>query len=100
MQIKATKFRQLVKWFALDLTATNTAKLIGISVRSVNSIYLGIRLRMAEDYEVATPLKDAVDVDESYFGVHRVRGKHGRRGAYGKTIVFGFQSKLGSKIKM
>jgi len=88
-----------VKWFALDLTATNTAKLIGISVRSVNSIYLGIRLRMAEDYEVATPLKDAVEVDESYFGVHRVRGKRGR-GAYGKTIVFGFQSKLGSKIKM
>uniref|UniRef100_A0A2X0QUI9 Transposase n=1 Tax=Candidatus Nitrotoga fabula TaxID=2182327 RepID=A0A2X0QUI9_9PROT len=73
-RISEAKFRQLVKCFALDLTATNTAKLIGISVRSVNSFYLGIRLRMAEDCEVATPLKDAVEVDESYFGAHRVTG--------------------------
>lgn len=93
-RISEAKFRQLVKCFALDLTATNTAKLIGISVRSVNSIYLGIRLRMAEDCEVATPLKDAVEVDESYFGAHRVRGKRGR-GAYGKTIVFGLLKRQG-----
>ena len=33
-------------------------------------------------------MQGAVEVDESYFGAHRVRGKRGR-GAYGKTIVFG-----------
>lgn len=29
-----------------------------------------------------------IELDESYFGAKRVRGKRGR-GAYGKTIVFG-----------
>ena len=87
-RISEAKFRPLVRCFALDFTATSTAQLIGISVRSVNSIYLKIRLRMAEACELATPLKDAVEVDESYFGARRVRGKRGR-GAYGKTIVFG-----------
>jgi transposase-like protein len=93
-RISEAKFRQLVRCFALDFTATSTAKLIGISVRSVNSIYLKIRLRMAEACELATPLKDAVEVDESYFGARRVRGKRGR-GAYGKTIVFGLLKRQG-----
>ncbi|WP_124946060.1 IS1595 family transposase [Sulfurirhabdus autotrophica] len=93
-RISEAKFRQLVRCFALDFTASSTAELIGISVRSVNSIYLKIRLRMAEACEVATPLKDAVEVDESYFGARRVRGKRGR-GAYGKTIVFGLLKRQG-----
>jgi transposase-like protein len=93
-RISEAKFRQLVRCFALDFTAMSTAELIGISVRSVNSIYLKIRQRMAEACEVATPLKDAVEVDESYFGARRVRGKRGR-GAYGKTIVFGLLKRQG-----
>ena len=35
-----------------------------------------------------------VEVDESYFGPHRVRGKRGR-GASGKTIVFGLHKRGG-----
>lgn len=93
-RISEAKFRQLVRCFALDFTATSTAELIGISVRSVNNIYLKIRLRMAEDCEIASPLKGAVEVDESYFGARRVRGKRGR-GAYGKTIVFGLLKRQG-----
>jgi len=49
---------------------------------------------MAEACEVATPLKDAVEMDESYFGARRVRGKWGR-GAYGKPIVFGLLKRQG-----
>ena len=60
----------------------------GISVRSTNSIFLKIRHQIAEHCELISPLQCAVEVDESYFGAHRVRGKRGR-GAYGKTIVFG-----------
>ena len=37
-----------------------------------------------------------IEVDESYFGAHRVRGVRGR-GAKGKTIVFGL-SKRGDKV--
>ena len=93
-RISEAKFRQLVQCFALDFTATSTAKLIGISVRSVNSIYLKIRQRVADACEIASPLKGAVEVDESYFGARRVRGKRGR-GAYGKTIVFGLLKRQG-----
>ena len=80
-----------MRCFVMDFTATDTAEMIGVSVRSVNSIYLKLRARLAESCELASPLQGAVEVDESYFGARRVRGKRGKRerGAYGKTIVFG-----------
>ncbi|WP_130803015.1 IS1595 family transposase [Acinetobacter ihumii] len=93
-KITEAKFRQLIRCFALDLTASNTAELIGISVRSTNSIFLKIRHRIAEHCELISPLQGDVEVDESYFGAHRVRGKRGR-GAYGKTIVFGLLKRNG-----
>ena len=93
-KITEAKFRQIVRCFALDLTASNTAELIGLSVRSTNTIFLKIRHRIAEHCEIISPLQGAVEVDESYFGAHRVRGKRGR-GAYGKTIVFGLLKRNG-----
>ena len=45
-KISEAKFRQIVRHFALDLTATECAALSGVSVRSINSIYLRIRERM------------------------------------------------------
>ncbi|CAB1209899.1 IS1595 family transposase [Acinetobacter bouvetii] len=93
-RITEAKFRQLIRCFALDLTASNTAELIGLSVRSTNSIFIKIRHRIAEFCEIESPLQGAVEVDESYFGAQRVRGKRGR-GAYGKTIVFGLLKRQG-----
>lgn len=93
-KIKEAKFRQLVRCFALDFTACSTAELVGISVRSVNTIYLKIRQRLAEFCEQDSPLQGAVEVDGSYFAAHRVRGKRGI-GAYGKTIVFGLLKRHG-----
>jgi transposase-like protein len=78
----------------MDLTATVTATLTGISVRSINSIYLKLRSQIATSCEQQSPLQGAVEVDESYFGPRRVRGKRGR-GAYGKTIVFGLLKRDG-----
>ena len=43
---------------------------------------------MAAWCEQESPLSGTVEVDESYFGPHRIRGKRGR-GAGEKTIVFG-----------
>jgi hypothetical protein len=40
-------------------------------------------------------LQWVVELDESYFGAKRIRGKRGR-GAYGKTIVFGIYKRNGS----
>ena len=87
-KISEAKFRSLVRCFSEDLTATQTAQFTGLSVRSVNSIFLRIRRRLAEACESQSAYSGIVEVDESYFGPHRVRGKRGR-GAGGKTIVFG-----------
>lgn len=50
-KITEAKFRQLVRCFALDFTASSTAELTGISVRSMNTVYLKIRQRLAESCE-------------------------------------------------
>ena len=88
-KISEARFRRLLRLFALDLTASDAARLSGLSVRSVNDIYLRLRERLAYACEEAGRFTSGqVEVDESYFGPKRVRGKRGR-GAGGKTIVFG-----------
>jgi transposase-like protein len=87
-KISEAKFRQLVRLFAMDLTATDTAELTGLSVRGTNTIYQRIRLRMAQYCRTQSPFEGELEADESYFGPKRIRGKRGR-GAGRKTIVFG-----------
>src|SRR5271165_4132975 len=87
-------FRRLIRIFALDLTATEAAAVTGLSLRSVNTVYLKLRGQMARWCEAQNPLAGEVEVDESYFGPRRVRGKRGR-GAGGKTIVFGIFQRNG-----
>ncbi len=95
-RISAKKFRQLLRLFALDLTATDAAQLTGLTRKTVTTIFLKIRERIAEECERASPFSACeVEVDESYFGARRVRGKRGR-GASGKTIVFGIFKRNGS----
>jgi hypothetical protein len=53
--------------FSLHFTAVSTAELTGILVRSVNSIFLTIRQRIAQLCELGSPLQVAVEVDEPYF---------------------------------
>jgi transposase len=87
-KISERKFREILRYFALDLTASDTARLTGVSVRSINNIYIKIRYRLANESEKQTPFSGVIELDESYFGPKRIRGKRGR-GAKGKTIVFG-----------
>ena len=49
---------------------------------------------MAAICENQSPFSGEVEVDESWFGARRVKGKRGR-GAYGKTIVFGIYKRNG-----
>jgi transposase len=94
-RIAEWKFRLLLRYFALDLSSSDVAELTGLTHKTVNTIFLKIRQRMAEDCERRSPLSAGeVEVDESYFGARRVRGKRGR-GASGKTIVFGLLKRDG-----
>jgi len=87
--------RQVVRLFAYDLTASKSAEMLGLTRRSVTVIFVKIRQRIAQECERASPFAGVVEVDESYFGARRVRGKRGR-GAAGKTIVFGIFKRNGS----
>ena len=89
------KLRRVVRLFALDLEATKVAALTGLSRRTINRIFHQLRLRMAAACEAMAPLFGQVEVDESYFGPRRVRGKVGR-GARGKTIVLGIFKRNGT----
>ena len=94
-RISAKKIRQLLRLFALDLTATGAAQLTGLTRKTVTTIFLKIRGRIAEACARASPFSACeVEVDESYFGARRMRGKRGR-GAAGKTIVFGLLKRDG-----
>ena len=92
--ISERKFREIVKSFSLDITATKTAGLTGVSRQTINKIYKKIRERIKQICDEEFPLKGEVEVDESFFGAKRVKGKRGR-GSYGKTIVFGILERNG-----
>lgn len=85
------KFRQILRCFALDLTASDTAVLSGLSRNTINIIFFQMRQRilaLAHAQGKETKSFGIFECDESYFGAKRVRGKRGR-GAAGKTPVFG-----------
>ena len=83
--------------FCEDIEASKTARLTGISRNTVNRYYNVFREHILSwQYEEVMRLSGEIEVDESYFGPRRVRGKRGR-GAAGKTPVFGLL-KRGGKV--
>lgn len=58
-RIGEPKFRRLIRYFAMDFTANDTAQLTGISLRSVNTIYLKLRRQIAIVCEQQSPLQGA-----------------------------------------
>jgi len=93
-RIPEAKFRHLVRLFALDLNAVQIAALTRISRVSINRHLAALRRRMAWHCDQVQPMSGDIEVDESYFGARRVRGKRGR-GAFGKTTVFGLFNRHG-----
>ena len=93
-KISEAKFRRVLKAFSMDFSASDSARLTGLSVRSINAIFIKIRHRIAEHCEQQSPYSGEVELDESYFGPKRIRGKRGR-GAGDKTIVFGIFKRNG-----
>jgi len=92
--VSERQIRALVRCFAADLTALQTAQLSGLNRNTVNRLYRGLRERIVTACEAQRPLFGIVEVDESWFGPRNIRGKRGR-GAYGKTIVFGIFERAG-----
>jgi len=92
--ISERKFRAILKFFAQDLNAAQTAYFTGLNRNTVNRYLRLIRVRIVELCKQGSPFQGEIEVDESYFGAKRIKGKRGR-GAYGKTPVFGILERGG-----
>ena len=93
-RISEARFRELVKLFSLDLEATKITILTSLNRNTVNRYITKFRSRIADFCEQESPFSGEIEIDESYFGAKRVRGKRGR-GASGKTPVFGLLQRQG-----
>ncbi|MEZ5690089.1 MAG: IS1595 family transposase [Rickettsiales bacterium] len=92
-----SKFRQIIKCFSLDLTASDTAEICGLSRNAINKLFNQIRQRifvLAQKEAGEQKTSGVFECDESYFGAKLVRGKRGREAA-GKTPVFGLLKREG-----
>lgn len=93
-RISERKFRDILMYFCEDETATKTARYSKVNRNTVNRLYHLFRLRIVQISLASVPELGEFEIDESYFGARRVRGKRGR-GAAGKTPVFGILKRDG-----
>jgi transposase-like protein len=95
--VSEARFREVIRFFAADLPALTAAELTRLNYRTVHRIYTLLRERLVEmALQEMQPFAGDIEVDESYFGARRVRGKRGR-GAGGKIPVLGLH-KRGDRV--
>lgn len=92
--ISEWKFRQILHLFCEDLDATKIASFTRVQRKTINRILTKIRFRIFDLCQSEEKLSGEIEVDESYFGARRVRGKRGR-GARGKIPVVGLLKRKG-----
>lgn len=78
--VNVKKTREIIRYFAEDLSATSTSRLTWINRNTINSWYNYIRDVIFEksiktDQEI---WKGIIEIDESYFWPKRIRGKRWR----------------------
>ena len=93
--ISQRKFREILKCFEHDFTSQQTADFTGISRVTVGRLFVKFRKRISTLVD-ESPVEGEIELDESYFGPKRIRGKRGR-GAGSKIPVFGI-IKRGYKV--
>lgn len=92
--IGESKFKTLLKCYCDEKTVEETVDLTKLSRPTVVRIINLIRERIASICERNGKLSGEVEIDESYLGPRRIRGKRGR-GARGKTPVIGLLKRNG-----
>lgn len=93
-RISEAQFRVFVKHFCLDDSAERIADEVGISRQATLMILAKLRMRILDWCADEERLSGEIEVDESYFGSRRFRGKRGR-GASGKVPVIGLLKRNG-----
>jgi len=82
------RVKKILQHFCMDILACKTASLLGYNRHTIERYDTLFREHILEcQYQTLMPFAGEVELDESYFGARRVRGKRGR-GTVGKTPVF------------
>ena len=92
-KITGYRIEKIIECFCLDLTATQTYKLLGCNRKTANHWYMQFRLALYwHQMNEFQKFVGKIELDESYFGRKRIRGFHGKlkrgRGTI-KQPVFG-----------
>ena len=88
--------KKILHCFCVDITASKTALLLGYNRKTIDRYFNIFREHILEyQHQALQPFAGEIELDESYFGARRVRGKRGR-GAVGKTPVFGVLKRNGN----
>ena len=89
------RIKKIIECFSEDITASLAAKIMRINRNTINAYYNRFR-ELIFEYSLKEQKQEIgeFELDESYFGARRIRGKRGRRAA-GKTPVFGLLKRNG-----
>ena len=73
------KIKKIIFCFAEDITASSASKILHINRNTINAYYNEIREKILQ-HSLREQEKELgeFELDESYFGARRVRGKRGR----------------------
>ena len=96
-RISGQKYQIIFRGFVADIVASKAAEIAGVNRKTADRYYTIFRraiLQSAIDERKEAKLENGIEIDESYFGARRVRGKRGR-GASGKIVVFGILKRQG-----
>lgn len=92
-KISEEKFWQILHAYALDIPVLAATKLYRMNYRSVHHLCGMLRDRVVElALCELVPFAGEIEMDKSYFGARRMRGKRGS-GASGKTPVLGIRKR-------
>src|SRR5687768_3356297 len=97
-RISRQKYTILFNSFVADVAATIAAEIAVVNRKTADRYYKFFREVMftaALEERHLIQLHNGIEVDESYFGPRRVRGKRGR-GAGNKIIVLGLLKRAGA----
>jgi transposase len=76
-KISGYKVGKILKHFVVDVEASKTAELLGLNRKTVDDYYnLFRKLIYVEQKQEFARLSGIIELDESYFGARRIRGKH------------------------
>ena len=78
-RISEKKFGQILKLFCEDLNATQISNLTRLSRVTINKYLKEIREKINWYCESESPFSGEVEVDESYFGARRIKGKGNKK---------------------